>query len=236
MRTHQGLTRAFLMDESEARIAGLAREGSTVQALIARRMIEEPHLYRHWEMEHERLMRSVAETRAHHQVAALRSTCFGLIHRKAMFEYLRVQKVTGRDRHAVFELIYGDQDYARAVVSEHNNYVRSLSSLVCSHHLGLALLDDRAFGDPMSRYEARYADYFRAFCNSALTSNPYNNDDTVSTLLPYLKRQLGILRRAILAMPRESDIDGFHKLEIRTPAPAANSQRMSPFQSGVTAA
>src|SRR5262249_37094053 len=60
MRTHTGLTRAFLMEASEARIAGLAREGSTMQALIARRMIEEPHLYRHWEREHDRLMRTVA--------------------------------------------------------------------------------------------------------------------------------------------------------------------------------
>jgi len=162
MRTH-GLTRAFLMDESEARIVGLAREGSTPQALIARRMIEEPHLYRHWEAEHDRLMRGIAEARAQQQVAALRSTCFGLIHRKAMFEYLRAQKITGRNRHAVFELVFGDQDYARAVVTEHGNYVRSISSLACSHHLGLALLEDRAFGDPMSRYEARYADYFRAF-------------------------------------------------------------------------
>ena len=235
MRMH-GLTRAFLMDESEARIADLAREGATPQALIARRMIEEPHLYRHWEAEHDRLMRTVAETRAQNQVAALRSACFGLIHRKAMFEYLRVQKVTGRNRHAVFELVYGDQDYARAVVTEHGNYVRSLSSLACSHHLGLALLDDRAFGDPMSRYEARYADYFRAFCDSALTSNRYNSDDTLSTLLPYLKRQLGILRRAIVAMPRQpTDVGSLYKLDIQTPA--ANSQRMStPFQSGVTAA
>src|SRR3569833_445477 len=234
MRTHTGLTRAFLMEASEARIEGLAREGSSMPALVARRMIEEPHLYRHWEMEHDRLMRTVAETRAQHQISALRSTCFGLIHRKAMFEYLRVQRVTGRDRHAVFELIYGGQDYARAVIGEHNNYVRSLSSLVCSSHLGLALLDDRAFGDPMSRYEARYADYFRAFCNSALASNRYNSEDTISTLLPYLNRQLGILRRAILAMPRESDISSLHQLDIRTTA--ANSQRKSSVQSGVTAA
>lgn len=234
MRTHSGLTRAFLMEESEARIAGLAREGSTPQALIARRMIEEPHLYRHWEVEHDRLMRNVAETRAQFQIGALRSTCFGLIHRKAMFEYLRAQRVTGRDRHAVFDLIYGGQDYARAVVAEHNNYLRSLSSLACSHHLGIVLLDDHAFGDPMSRYEARYADYFRAFCDSALASNRSDGEDTISTLLPYLKRQLGILRRAILAMPRESDVGGLHTLDIRTPA--ANSQRMGSFQSGVTAA
>ena len=234
MRTQHGLTRAFLMEESEARIADLAREGATPQALVARRMLEEPHLYRHWEAEHDRLMRSVAETRAQHQIAALRSACFGLIHRKAMFEYLRVQKVTGRQRHAVFELIYGDQDYARAVVTEHNNYLRSLSSLACSHHLGLVLLDDRSFGSPMSRYEARYADYFRAFCGSALTSDRYNIDDTLSTLLPYLKHQLGILRRAILAMPRESESGGLHLHDPRTVA--ANSHRMHAFQHGTTAA
>ena len=234
MRTHTGLTRAFLMEASEARIAGLAREGSTMQALIARRMIEEPHLYHHWEVEHDRLMRTVAEARAQHQVGALRSACFGLIHRKAMFEYLRVQRVTGRDRHAVFELIYGDSDYAKAVVAEHNNYLRSMSSLACSHHLGLVVLDDRSFGSPMSRYEARYADYFRAFCSSALSSNRYNLDDTLSTLLPYLKRQLGVLRRAILAMPRESEAGGLHTLDLS--APAANSQRIAPFQHGVTAA
>lgn len=234
MRTQHGLTRAFLMEESEARIAGLAREGSTPQAVIARRMLEEPHLYRHWESEHARLMGAVAETRAQHQISALRSACFGLIHRKAMFEYLRVQKVVGRDRHAVFELIYGDQDYAKAVVAEHNNYLRSISSLACSHHLGLVLLDDRSFGSPMSRYEARYADYFRAFCGSALSANRYNLDDTLSTLLPYLKRQLGVLRRAIVEMPRESDVNGLHHLDIKTPA--ANSQRVSAFQHGVTAA
>jgi hypothetical protein len=223
------------MQESEACIEGLAREGSTPQALIAQRMIEEPHLYRHWEAEHDRLMRGVAENRAQDQLAALRSTCFGLIHRKAMFEYLRVQKITGRDRHAVFELIYGDQDYAKAVLTEHGNYVRSLASLSCSYHLGLALLADGAFGGPMTRYEARYADYFRTFCNSALASNRYNNADTLSTLLPYLKRQLGILRRAIVAMPRESEISGLHKLDVRTPP--ANSQRVTAlFQSGVTAA
>jgi hypothetical protein len=52
--------------------------------------------------------------------------------------------------------------------------------------------------------------------------------------LPYLKRQLSILRQAILAMPRESDTGGFRKLDPRTPA--ANSHRMSAFHHDVTAA
>lgn len=222
-----GLSHARLMEESELRIETMAREGSPSQALVARRLLEDTHLYRHWESEHERLMRSVAnEARSDRQMLTLRNACFGLIHRKALFEYLRQQQITGRDRHAVFQMLYSGQDYAKAVVTEHSNYVRATSSLMCSHHVGLELLEDRAFGDPLLRYETRYADYFRVFCGSALTSNRYNIDDTLSTLVPYLKRQLGVLRRAILAMPREPEINGLHNLTIRQPA--ANSQRIAP--------
>ena len=229
MRT-QGLSHALLMEQSESRIENMAREGSTAQALVARRVLDDTRLYRHWEAEHDRLMRTVAdEHRPLGQTLALRHACFGLIHRKAMFDYLREQKITGKDRHAVFELIYGEQDYVKAVLVEHANYVRSASSLICSSHLGLTLLEDRAYGEPLLRYEQRYADYFRVFCGAALASNRYNNDDTLSTLVPYLKRQLSNLRRAILALPREPDVGGLHNLQIKTPA--ANAHRVTtPFR------
>jgi hypothetical protein len=229
MRT-PSLSHSVLMEESEYRIEDVARDGGSFQALAARRVVEDTRLYQHWESEHARLMRNVAsENRPLAQVTALRSGYFGLIHRKAMFEYLRQEKITGRDRHIVFELIHGGQDYARAVVAEHSNYVRSVSSLVCSQHLGLTLLADRAFGEPMLRYEQRYADFFRVFCDSVLKSNRHNADDTLSTLVPYLKRQLGILRRAILAMPREREVGGLYTLDISTPA--ANAHRVgSPFR------
>ena len=220
MRTH-GLSHTLLMEESQSRIEGMAREGSTSQALVARRILEDIRLYRQWEAEHERLMRTVAEeSRPLRQAVALRNACFGLIHRKAMFEYLRQHEITGRARHAVFELVHGDGDYVKAVVAEHGNYVRSASSLLCSKHLGIALLEDRVFGDPMQRYEQCYADFFRVFCEAALASNRYNNDDTLSTLVPYLKRQLGDLRRSILALPRETEAGGIHGLAIRGPAPS----------------
>jgi len=217
----RGLSHTLLMDESESRIEGIARDGSTSQALVARRILEDTRLYRQWESEHDRLMRAVAqESRPMRQVVALRSACFGLIHRKAMFEYLRQNRITGSDRHAVFGLVHGNVDYVKAVVGEHGNYVRSASSFLCSNHLGIALLDDRAFGDPMRRYEQCYADFFRVFCEAALASNRYNNDDTLSTLVPYLKRQLGDLRRSILALPRETEAGGIHGLAIRGPAPS----------------
>jgi hypothetical protein len=219
------------MEASASRIEITAREGSPSQALIARRVLEDTRLYRHWESEHRQLMRSVArESGMRGQVHAMRSACFGLIHRKAMFEYLREHRVTGRDRHAVFELIHGQQDYATAVITEHNNYVRSASSLICSNYLGVALMHDRAFGEPMQRYEARYADYFRVFCGSALTASRYNNDDTLSTLVPYLKRQLGQLRRSILALVPEPDINGLHNLEIREPAANSQPHEATPFR------
>jgi hypothetical protein len=224
------LSHAVLMQESESRIENVARDGGSFQALAARRVLEDTRLYQHWEAEHARLMRNVsAENRAHAQVVALRNAYFGLVHRKAMFEYLRQGKITGRDRHVVFELIHGGQDYAKAVVSEHSNYIRSVSSFLCSQHLGATLLADCAFGEPMLRYEQRYADFFRVFCDSVVKSNRHNTDDTLSTLVPYLKRQLGILRRAILAMPPRQEVGGLYTLDIRTPA--ANAHRVTdPFQ------
>jgi hypothetical protein len=222
-----GLTHAQLMEYSESRVEHVARgDGSSSQERVARRLVEDTRLYRFWIAEHERLMRNVAdESRLLRQLIALRSACFGLIHRKAMFEYLLQNRITGRDRHAVFELIYGAQDYAKAVVGEHSTYVRSVASLLCTTFVGSAVIEDRSFGEPMHRYEQRYADYFRTFCGSALNSSRFNSDDTLSTLVPYLKQQLGKLRRAILALPREPEINGLHNLEIRVPA--ANSQALS---------
>ena len=227
MRTH-GLSLALLMEESEARIGELARNATAPYAHIAIRVLEDLHLYHRWEAEHEQLMRSIAaQGRLDRQAQLLRTACFGFIHRKALFDYLRTSHITGRDRHAVFELIHGGQDYVRAVLTEHCNYVRSTLSFVCSQHIGIAVLGDgAAHGEPMHRYELRHEDFFRAFCSCALASNRYNTDDTLSTLVPYLKRQLGVLRRAILAMPCEPPPGGFDILASR--APAANASRVAP--------
>jgi hypothetical protein len=225
-----GLSLLRLMEESEFRLADVARDGNPAQALVARRLLDDTRLYQRWEAEHDRLMRSVAgEARGLRQATALRRACFGLIHRKAMFEYLRQQKITGRDRHAVFNLVYGENhDYAAAVIQEHGNYLRSVSSLICSNWLGLRVIGDGVFGEPFSRYEQLYTDYFRSFCGTALSPDQYKSGDTLRTLLPYLKRQLSELRRAILALPQEPET-GLHNMDFH--ATAANTQRMyQPFR------
>jgi hypothetical protein len=195
------ITHARLMEESESRIENAARAGTPTQVLIARRMLDDLQAYRRWEAEHDRLMRTVASERNRMgQLSALRSTAFSLIHRKALFEYLRDQKVTGRKRHDVFKLVYGDRDYAQSVVQEHGNYLRSASSWMCSSHLGLWVLSDGAFEAPLARYEQLYTDYLRAFVDSALEYGPDASSASMRTLLPYLKQQLSFHRHAILKM------------------------------------
>jgi hypothetical protein len=217
------------MEESEWRIENVARESAGREGLIACHVLQDTKLYHRWVSEHDRLMRNVsAETKRPRQVDALRRAAFGLVHRMAMFDYLREQKITGRDRHAVFSLVSGEHDYVTAVLLEHGNYLRAASSLLCSRHVGLRLMQDRAFGDPLRYYEQLYADYFRAFCGTALAANQHDSGDTLRTLVPYLKRQLGKLRRAVLAMAAQPD-PGLRGAQLDEPA--ANTQRLyRPFR------
>jgi hypothetical protein len=227
-----GITCARLMEESELRIADIAREGQSAQSSAAQRMLDDTRLYHHWESEHERLMRGVAaEPGGQGQATALRRACFGLIHRKAMFDYLRVNRVTGRDRHAVFSLVFGDHDYVSAVIRENGNYLRSSASFMCTHYVGLQMMADRAFGEPLWRYEQLYAEYFRLFCSTALSADEYQSAETLSTLMPYLKGQLSDLRRAILALTPEPDVTVLHNTFPTRPAANTSSTRLvSPFR------
>ncbi len=102
------------------------------------------------------------------------------------------------------------------MVTEHNNYLRSMSSLACSHHLGLVLLDDRSFGSPMSRYEARYADYFRAFCSSALTANRYNNRRHSQYTVALPETATGHPAPGDPGDAAESETGGLHHLDLQT--------------------
>src|SRR6185437_10465948 len=89
-----------LMEESEMRIAVASREGTPDERLVAGRVLESVSSYQQWELSHESLMRSVAaQSRLAGQLAALRTTAFSLMHRKALFEYLRERNVTGSKRH-----------------------------------------------------------------------------------------------------------------------------------------
>lgn len=194
---------ARLMDESESRVEMAAYLHSPVDEVVTR-MRERPETYRRWEVEHDRLMHTVSDQpRFDNQVTALRSTAFALVHRRALFDYLRYRQVTGAKRHRLLALFYGCRDYANAVLAEHANYVRCASSYLCAQYLGETLMHDAAFREPLQLYELWYSEYFRTYCDAELaeTEVERSEQEPAAALRPLLKHRLSEARAAILALP-----------------------------------
>jgi len=208
-----------LMEESEARVEMAACFDSPVDTLVADCILRNPDAYRRWEAEHDRLMRAVSgQARLARQVVALRSTAFGLVHRKAIFEYLRDRQITGTRRHRLIAQFYGIRDYANAVLAEHGNYARCSSSYLCTYHLAERLMQDAAFDEPLRLYEQWYSEYFRTFCDVLLAETEEEKQAIapMDALRPLLKYQLAEARKAILEMP-QMPAEDWREAQIRRP-------------------
>jgi hypothetical protein len=208
-----------LMEESEARVELSPVYDSPEDMLVASRMLQCPEIYRRWEAEHARLMRTVAdEARLPRQMQALRSTAFCLVHRKALYDYLRDRQVTGLKRRRLFSIFYGVREYTNAVLAEHGNYVRCSSSYLCTRYLAEHLMRDAAFDEPLRMYEQWYAEYFRTFCDVALAESEEEKLAVapMDALKPLLKYQLAEARQAILGMPQTSG-EEWRETRIRRP-------------------
>jgi hypothetical protein len=200
----QGYKHARLMEESEVSLAEAARHGAPEDMAVASRILDHPTTYRTWESEHDRLLRNVSEhAKLAAQMGALRSATFTLIHRKALFEYIRDRNVNGPRRHRLFALFYGARDYANSVIAEHANFVRCSSSRICAEHLAAHLMRDAAFEEPMQLYQEWYSDYFRVFCDVGLAETEEERLELapVEALKPLLKQRLREARDAILKLP-----------------------------------
>jgi hypothetical protein len=201
----QGYKHARLMEESEICLASAAREGAPEEMLLASRIVDHPSAYRTWEAEHDRLLRGVSShTRLASQMGALRAATFTLIHRRALFEYIRERGVSGTKRHRLFALFHGGaRDYTNSVIAEHSNFVRCSSSRICMDHLAAQLMRDAAFQEPMQLYQEWYADYFRVFCDVELAETEEEKLalSPVEALKPLLKHRLRQARDAILELP-----------------------------------
>jgi hypothetical protein len=191
------------MEESEWRVE-VAAGSDSPEDLLVRRVLESPAAYRRWACEHGWLLRAVsAKPRVEAQVVALRSAAMNLVHRRALFEYLRERQLCGRKRRRLFRLFYGNRDYSNAVLAEHGNYVRCSSSYVCTQYLAEHLMHDAAVAEPMQLYEERFGEFFRAFCDGELAETETERlaAAPVDALRPLLKFQLAEARQAILRMP-----------------------------------
>lgn len=211
----QAITLDRLMDESGTRIQQLARHGSAAERRVALRVLDVPHAWSVWESEHASLMRKVASAaRRTGQAAVLKSGAFGLIERKALFEYLTRRQLRGDARRRLLARFYGARAYTDAMIAEHGNFVRATCSHLCSKHIGTVVMLDGAFQQPLARYEQLFDEYFQAFCD--VTLGEHGEAESLRALLPYLKHQVVELRKAILAMPRTLP-DLMHEAQIRRP-------------------
>jgi hypothetical protein len=185
-----------LMEVSDRRLTRVAASGSGADRLVAERIIGCPSEYEGWEREHARLMQRVAtHGRASRQVSALLGVALELMHRKALFEYLRDKRIVGADREKLFAY-FRASDYPRACVQEHANYLRSVASFVCVRAIGTALLKDPAFDLPLGRYQAAYTRYFEACCQMVL-----ENAERPDPQYHVLKREVEELREELLGNP-----------------------------------
>jgi len=143
----RAISSSILMDVSELRIEYMRWSGSATERQVVNRLFETPSSYCHWESYHAGLMRTVGDGGSRKgQLLTMRRLRFQLIHRQALFEFLRESTATDKQRKALFSVLHGTQDYARAVVAEHGRFLQSNSSLYCADHLAGSILRDSRFG------------------------------------------------------------------------------------------
>src|SRR6202167_4257234 len=218
------------MRESTDRVESALRGENSIEQLIASRLLESPAIFRIWESEHSVLMREVANTGFRRtQAALLKKAAFRLIHRKALFEYLRDERVRGSARQRIVVSFHPTQDYTRSVIAEHALYLRKACSFLCTNHVGGEVVRDPGFLSPMSRYQAIYAEYFQIFCNTNFSANSADTEPQIE-LLPLLKHQLEECRMAIMNPQPETEWL-MRETELRQPiGDTARLPRLGGFQ------
>lgn len=191
----------ILMDVSEMRIEHIRWAGSETERQVVKRLFERPNAYLQWETYHAGLMRKLGHDASRKaQLVSMRQTRFELIHRQALFQFLRDASVTGSQREALFSALHGTKDYTRAVLAEHARYLQSNSSMICADHVAFSMMGDWRFSHQLDEYRRRYVEYFGHYCNWVL-AEAQGRDAPSSRLLPQLKLELQVVHREMLALP-----------------------------------
>jgi hypothetical protein len=205
-----------LMRESTDRVHSALYSDNPNEQLVASRLLESPAAFRTWESEHSGLMLEVANPSFRRtQAALLKKATFRLIHRKALFEYLRDGRIRGDLRRRIMISFHPAQDYTRSVIAEHGLYLRKACSFLCTSHVGSNVVRDSGFFDPMRRYQELYAAYFQVFCSTHFGMESADSEPQAE-LLPLLKHQLEECRKAIMN-PRPETEWLMREAELRQP-------------------
>lgn len=189
-----------VMAASQERLTLAAHSGNADEELIANRILDNARDFSTWERQHAQLMQQIVGAgAAAAQKCELLNASFALVHRKALFEYLRSSGIRGDDRVRLIRRFFAYSDYSKAMVSEHANYLRSAASYMCSNHVGTSLLLDDVFDEPLAKYEELYGDYFRVYCEVEV-STERRSIEALEPLLITLKREVYDWRQALVSL------------------------------------
>lgn len=197
--TFDRLTHDRLMEASHECLKDASTSGQPRAEIIASRLLENSHIYKSWESEHAALMRNVAAERLPAaQRESMLAGSFSLIHRKALFEYLRERKLRGAQRELLIQHFFPQRDFADSMRVEHMQYVRSAASFLCVEHVGRDLMFDALFEEPLAQYEEIYHEYFYAHCDQIVAERTGLSVPT--EMLGGMKNTVNEWRKALLAL------------------------------------
>jgi hypothetical protein len=178
------------MGLSESRIEMIRWSGVPEIRSVVTRLLDTRAVYSRWRSFHYGLLKDVAASRnLQEQRAQFRKASFSLIHRQALFEHLRVSRVMGREREAIFSVLYSSADYSRAVIAEHGRYLQANSSLFCTDYLESSVMDDSEFSAGLADYREKYLQYFGVYCDWIIAEDR-GEDYALRPLIPELKKEL----------------------------------------------
>jgi len=201
-----------LMDESEYALQDACDSSSARVSRVVNNLLQDSLLYRLWESRHAELLLPVAEHGdKKHQIVALRNAEIQLVHRRALFTYLRVNKVRGENRRQLFSIFRNNLYYHDAVLAEHRQYMLAESSRISADHL-IEVMNDPNSKGLLRQYEELYERYFNMQC---YVNGMGNSEciELVRSMMGDAREQLQQMRRHIESERPDSGCASFDRQE-----------------------
>ena len=201
------------MDESEYALRHACDSSSQRVSRIVNTILGDSQKYKIWESRHADLLLPVAEhNNKKRQMMALRNLEVQLVHQRALFRYLRDQRVRGEPRRQLFRLFRATRDYREAVLAEHRQYMLAVSSRISTDHL-IDVMHDVNSKRLVRQYEESYADYFKLQCFLATTEDSIFIE-LVRLTMRDARKELQHKRQRIESESPVSDGDSFDRQAI----------------------
>ncbi len=200
------------MSESEYALHNASDSSSPRELRIVDTVLQDGPLYRVWESQHADLLLPVAEySNKKRQIVALRNAKVQLVHRRALFGYLRSNGVRGGERRQLFRIFHQTLDYHSAVLAEHRQYMLAVSSRISTDHLIDIMNDPRSKSLPR-QYEELYRLYFEMNCYVAGMGDS-KCTELVRLTMQDARKQLQQVRRRIESESPASGCASFDRQE-----------------------